>query len=147
MKHIIFSLLMLCCFAFIGCNSEEDSAIYTQSELETFLIRDSQEAITFWTFYFTIYFSTRATNSSAESEWMVIRMGLSRSREKIPIMDFASTMYLPLARSTSKSQRVTSFTKLRTSSMVESRISKICIISILLKINLSNLYPYYTSTV
>ena len=45
MKHIIFSLLMICSLAFLGCNSEEDSAIYTQSELETFLIRDSQEAI------------------------------------------------------------------------------------------------------
>ena len=45
MKHLIFSLLMLCSFTFIGCNSEEDSATYTQSELETFLIRDSQEAI------------------------------------------------------------------------------------------------------
>lgn len=81
MKHIIFSLLMLCCFAFIGCNSEEDSAIYTQSELETFLIRDSQEAIYVFDEGNIIYeFDFKKTSEGNTGEYYRLNHSTGRSR-------------------------------------------------------------------
>ena len=64
---------------------------------------------------------------SALSLWTSTLMGFERSRLKIPIMDFASTIYRPDERSTSKSYLLTMLTKSFTSFMDFSRILNVFI--------------------
>ena len=45
MKNINYLILFFLLIGLIGCSNDENDSVYTQSELETFLIRDCQEAI------------------------------------------------------------------------------------------------------
>ena len=57
------------------------------------------------------------SSSSPSSAWMFRSIGLERSRLKMPMMDLASTTYLPDTRSKSVLNLVRSLTKLFTLSM------------------------------
>lgn len=45
MNKNFYVILFLLTFCLMGCNNDENNLTYTQSELETFLIRDCKEAI------------------------------------------------------------------------------------------------------
>ena len=62
-----------------------------------------------------INLSSSSINLSQSSECTSTLIGLDKSKLKIPMIDFASTTYLPDVKSTSKSYLLTIFTKSFTS--------------------------------
>ena len=82
--------------------------------------------------YLMINLSSSSINLSQSSECTSTLIGLDKSKLKIPMIDFASTTYLPDVKSTSKSYLLTIFTKSFTSLIELSNKSNVFIILFLL---------------
>ncbi len=75
-----------------------------------------------------------ARSCEASSVWALRVIGFERSRLNIPMIDLASTAYLPETRSMSKSKLITMFTNSLTSLIAWREILNVVMINYLLKL-------------